>query len=103
MLAATTAELDGRATRLAESLGPRARACETTAYAGGGTAPLATVASRGVAVRDDRGADALAARLRNGQPRVVARIEDGDVVIDLRTISPARDHELQDALARALA
>ena len=33
-------------------------------------------------------ADAIAAALRRGDPPVVARIEDGRVVLDLRTVAP---------------
>ena len=43
-------------------------------------------------------ADRLLAALRAGEPAVVGRIEDGRVVLDLRTVEPASD----DALAAAV-
>ena len=80
------------------------RDIETEAYAGGGSAPLATIPSYGVAVRSDAGSpNALAARLRRSPPHVIGRVEGDDVVVDLRTVPPARDAELVDAIVRAIA
>ncbi|MEO8437866.1 MAG: L-seryl-tRNA(Sec) selenium transferase, partial [Chloroflexota bacterium] len=45
----------------------------------------------------------LAARLRAGDPAVVARVETGAVLLDLRTIEPSDDAVLAGALVRALA
>ena len=39
--------------------------------------------------------DAFARALRMGRPGVFARVQDGGVVLDLRTIDPQRDAELQ--------
>ena len=44
-----------------------------------------------------------AARLRAGDPPVVARAERGRVVLDLRTVPPEQDGLVADALAAALA
>ena len=49
-----------------------------------------------------RGADALARRLRTGDPAVVGRIQDGALLLDLRTIDSAEDVALGRALAHAL-
>jgi len=43
----------------------------------------------------------LERKLRAGEPPVVARIEDGRLVLDLRTVFPAEDCELINALERA--
>jgi L-seryl-tRNA(Ser) seleniumtransferase len=102
MLAATPDELAARAAHLARGLGDAVRTCETWAYAGGGAAPLSKLRSWGLAVRCERGASELAARLRAARPRTVARIEQGEVVLDLRTIPPQRDGELRSALVEAL-
>jgi L-seryl-tRNA(Ser) seleniumtransferase len=48
-------------------------------------------------------ADRLLASLRAGEPAVVGRIEDGRVVLDLRTVEPTADDELAAAVTRALA
>ena len=48
------------------------------------------------------GADALAARLRQGDPAVVARIQDDRVVLDPRTVLPAEERALVRAVKEAL-
>jgi L-seryl-tRNA(Ser) seleniumtransferase len=46
------------------------------------------------------GADELLSRLRGNDPPVVARIEEGRVLLDLRTVFPAEDEEIVAALQR---
>jgi len=46
------------------------------------------------------GLHSLAVRLRGGTPPIVARIEDGRLLLDLRSIAPPEDAEIIDALAR---
>jgi len=100
-IAAPVANLRERATRLAGRLGGAARVIETEATIGGGALPGQTLPS--VALRLVGGpATRLAAALRDGEPCVVARIEGGAVVVDLRTVDPAADDHLVGALARAL-
>jgi len=43
-------------------------------------------------------ADELAARLRSHQPPIVARVEQGRVLLDLRTVFPEQDATVADAL-----
>ena len=64
---------------------------ESGALFGGGTSPEKTFPS--VA------AEELAARLRHGDPPVVARIDEGRVLLDLRSIAPAEDEIVAGALA----
>jgi L-seryl-tRNA(Ser) seleniumtransferase len=103
MLAATPADLERRARALAAGLGPSVRACETVAYAGGGAAPLARLPSWGVAIGSPHDAGATAKRLREARPRTIARIDGGDVVLDLRAVPAASDGDLRAALVAALA
>jgi L-seryl-tRNA(Ser) seleniumtransferase len=49
------------------------------------------------------GAAAVLARLRAGDPPVVARAERGRVVLDLRTVPPEQDGLVAEALTAALA
>lgn len=74
----------------------------TRATVGGGSLPGETLPSAALRVAGVRAAQ-LAARLRAGDPCVVARIEDGAVILDLRSVPPERDEELVGALALALA
>ncbi len=89
MLAQTPAELQARAERLLALLPPSLDAAveASTAYAGGGALPGEAVESRVVTLAAADGADTLAARLRAGDPPVVARVAHGRVVLDLLTVS----------------
>ncbi len=68
---------------------------------GGGTAPSATLATALLAVTHQSvNADSLAARLRAVEPPIVARIEEGRVLLDLRTVFPEQDAAIAQALTR---
>ena len=73
-----------------------AKVVDTEAVAGGGSLPGFGIPSCGVAIEAKR-PDELAGRLRAA--RIVARVEDGQVVCDLRTVDPADDARLVDALS----
>ncbi len=67
---------------------------------GGGAAPSAVLPTRLIAVTHARlNADELSARLRGSDPPVVARVEEGRVLLDLRTVSPEQDANLASGLA----
>ncbi|MGE5204555.1 MAG: L-seryl-tRNA(Sec) selenium transferase, partial [Chlamydiota bacterium] len=66
---------------------------------GGGAAPAATLPSRLLAVTcEDLSADELATRLRAGDPPIVARVEEGRVLLDLRAVFPEQDELVVRAL-----
>jgi len=71
-----------RAERLCRRLGGELTA--TTAKVGGGALPLLELDSFACALE---GGDELAARLREGDPPVVARVQEGRVLLDCRTLS----------------
>jgi L-seryl-tRNA(Ser) seleniumtransferase len=67
---------------------------------GGGAAPSAVLPTSLIALtHSNRSADELNDRLRNNTPPVIARVEDGRVLIDLRTVFPEQDATLGTALA----
>jgi L-seryl-tRNA(Ser) seleniumtransferase len=105
-LAATEAELLGRARSWAEALvaaGCDVEVLRADAPAGGGAAPGSRLAGAVVAVRHaDLSAEALAARLRSGEPPVVARIGGGRLLLDPRAVAPDEEPALLDALRRAV-
>ena len=91
-----------RSTRVARSSVPRAGAgaqpVEGTSEVGGGSFPGATLRTWLVRLAPTGlSADELAARLRDADPPVIARIEAGHVVLDPRTILPGEE----DAVVRA--
>jgi L-seryl-tRNA(Ser) seleniumtransferase len=67
---------------------------ECASVTGGGAAPGVEIPSAGVAVDGD-----VTAALRAAQPKpVIARVEDNRTVLDLRTVDPADDDLVADAL-----
>jgi L-seryl-tRNA(Ser) seleniumtransferase len=69
---------------------------------GGGAAPSAVLPTRLLAVtREGLSADEISARLRDAAPPVIARVEEGRVLLDLRTVFPEQDENVIAAL-RAL-
>jgi L-seryl-tRNA(Ser) seleniumtransferase len=67
---------------------------------GGGATPEQSLPTWLVVLRGSH-INQLESRLRNGDPPVIARIEDDRLVIDLRTVSPDEQEELAAALSRA--
>jgi len=67
---------------------------------GGGAAPSAVLPTRLIALTHSHlSADELNARLRAHTPPVIARIDEGRVLLDLRTVFPEQDANLTTALA----
>jgi L-seryl-tRNA(Ser) seleniumtransferase len=66
---------------------------------GGGAAPSALLPTRLLAMTcEGMSADELSARLRASDPPVIARVEEGRVLLDLRTVFPEQD----EAVVRAV-
>lgn len=103
LLAVQEATLRSRARRLVRRLGQagvQAGAVTTRAVLGGGTTPDQTLPSWAVSLP---GGDATAAKLRKAIPAVVGRVEEGNVVLDLRAVFPEQDRPLAAAVLAALA
>jgi len=67
---------------------------------GGGAAPSAVLPTRLIALTHDQlSASEISARLRAFTPPIVARVEDGRVLLDLRTVFPEQDDSLAATLA----
>ena len=68
---------------------------------GGGAAPSAVLPTRVLALScEGLSADELAAQLRGSDPPIIARIEEGHVMLDLRTVFPQQDAAVAAALNR---
>ena len=69
---------------------------------GGGAAPSSVLPTRLLAVTcENLSADEFCARLRGGDPPIVARVEEGRVLLDLRTVFPEQDASVTRGLQRA--
>jgi L-seryl-tRNA(Ser) seleniumtransferase len=99
-IAAPVAVLEARARAIAEAV-DGVRVVETEATVGGGSLPGETLPSRAVSLpgRDTT----VIARLRTGPPALVGRIERDEVIVDLRTIDPADDDAVIEAIRAAIA
>lgn len=99
MATAPVASLRQRAEAVAatvRSAGAPAEVVDCTAVAGGGSVPGLGIPSAGVAVPGDR-----RAALRRADPPVVARVDAGRTVCDLRSVDPDLDRALSVALGTA--
>jgi len=67
---------------------------------GGGAAPSSILPTRVLALTcEGLSADELAARLRGSDPPIIARVDEGRVLLDLRTVFTAQDEAIESALA----
>jgi len=72
---------------------------EARSVIGGGSAPGATLPTWVLAISSaDFGADEIARRLRSWETPIIARVEDGQVLLDLRTVGPGQDAVIAEAL-----
>jgi L-seryl-tRNA(Ser) seleniumtransferase len=104
MIATPLEEIAERARSWAGELARRSVASEVVdgeSTVGGGSLPGETLPTRLLALRVPS-PDKLAARLRSGNPPVVARIETERLLLDPRTVLPDQDESLLKALRSAL-
>jgi L-seryl-tRNA(Ser) seleniumtransferase len=99
MLRAPATAIRRRARAVADALGGRVVRVESAP--GGGSLPGHALASWAVAV-DTPKPEALAATLRTERPTIFARVDEGAVVFDLRTVPPSDDERLVRAVRYAL-
>jgi L-seryl-tRNA(Ser) seleniumtransferase len=86
-----TAAVDGLRSR-ATGLGV-GTVVDCASVAGGGTLPGVEIPSAGIALDGD-----VLARLRAATPPIVARVEGGRTILDLRTVDPADDAHITTVL-----
>ncbi len=104
MLATPVQALQRRAERLASELqraGVVAELAAGRSMVGGGSLPEQSLPTWLVSVEVDP-AERLAARLRGGSPPVVARVQEGRLLLDLRTVLPDQDGQLTQQVRLAL-
>ncbi|MBO0910189.1 MAG: L-seryl-tRNA(Sec) selenium transferase [Acidobacteria bacterium] len=112
MIELSNSEIAARAENLTAGLAPQAGggACargnlriELTggvSLVGGGSAPSAVLPTTLIAITSEkRSADELAARLRRASPPVIARMDQGRLLLDLRTVFPSEDALLRKLLS----
>jgi len=104
MMRWSKAEIGGRAESLAKrvrSASMKAELLDGESVIGGGAAPSAVLPTRLIALSHSAlSADEFVAQLRASDPPVVARVEEGRVLLDLRTVFPEQDDMIVEALNR---
>jgi L-seryl-tRNA(Ser) seleniumtransferase len=102
MMRLTPAEIGRRAEVIAAHARPAKLQIEIVdgeSVIGGGAAPSSVLPTRLLAlICDSLSADQLAVRLRASDPPIIARVEDGRVLLDLRTVFPEQDTALSSVL-----
>jgi L-seryl-tRNA(Ser) seleniumtransferase len=92
---------DGMATNVRDAKKLRVEVIDGESVVGGGAAPSSVLPTRLLALSHSAlSADELAARLRLSDPPIVARVEEGRVLLDLRTVFPDEDSQISAALLR---
>jgi L-seryl-tRNA(Ser) seleniumtransferase len=104
MMRLSKEEIGNRAEALRARFAPsqwRVAMVDGESIIGGGAAPSAVLPTRLLALScKDLSAQELAARLRTSDPPVIARVEDGRVLLDLRTVFPEQDCSIAQVVNR---
>jgi L-seryl-tRNA(Ser) seleniumtransferase len=101
MIAMPLSDIETRAAQWAAALGEKSSVIASESMVGGGSLPGATLPTRvlGISVND---LDAVAGRLRAADVPVIARIHEGRLLFDPRTVRPDQDEALLAALHEVL-
>ncbi len=97
MMRISQEELARRAQQMAEEVHKSCESLsveviESRSVLGGGAAPGSTLPTRAVAIKSETmSADQISEQLRRWEMPIIARVEDGRVLLDLRTVEP--EHE----------
>jgi L-seryl-tRNA(Ser) seleniumtransferase len=102
MLAASEPELLTRAQRIRDGVGQGAELIRATGRVGGGALPLVELEGPAVALEGDVDPASIARCLRENDPPVLARIHEGRVLLDPRTLADDEVELVAAAARRAL-
>ena len=109
MAAAPLGDLRRRAEQISGALQSLVNVCDVqiqpaTAYLGGGSMPTQGIDSVALRLNSVKVSETeLARRLRDADPPVIPRVQDGAVWLDLRTVMPQQDQTLAAAISHACA
>jgi L-seryl-tRNA(Ser) seleniumtransferase len=106
MLALTRQDIEARATSLIQTLSEkfsdsllRASVVDGVSAVGGGSGPNTHPPTALIALEHAKlSADEIERRLRAFSPPIIARISDGKVLLDLRTVMPREESEILEAI-----
>jgi L-seryl-tRNA(Ser) seleniumtransferase len=99
MLSLTAEELQQRAQSVIEGLDARFELIPGESTLGGGAGPTSTFPTTLIAItHPDKSAQDIEHQLRTSSPPIIARISEGKVLLDLRTVFPDQIAAIRDAL-----
>jgi len=104
MLTESVEQIELRANGVAEAVRRRGVTVDvvpSVASVGGGAFPTAQIPSFALAIKE--GADFLEQRLRHGDPAVIGRLAERQLLLDLRSVMPREDAVLTTAIVKARA
>ena len=104
MLTESVEQIESRANGVAEAVRRRGVTVDvvpSVASVGGGAFPTAQIPSFALAIKE--GADFLEQRLRHGDPAVIGRLAERQLLLDLRSVMPREDAVLTTAIVKARA
>lgn len=99
MISATDEAIRERATHWQQAAGV-GELKPSRSTVGGGSLPGETLPTTVLAISAQGDADSLAAKLRSANPPVIARIHEGELLLDPRTVLPEEDDQVIAALKR---
>ena len=107
MMRLSKAEIGARAEAMAARITTsklKAEIVDGESLIGGGAAPSSVLPTRLLALScEGLSADELSAHLRASEPPIIARVDEGRVLLDLRTVFPEQDSAVVAALMRIVA
>jgi L-seryl-tRNA(Ser) seleniumtransferase len=106
MMQCSKAEIRERAEKIIAKIDSKmllAELVDGDSLIGGGSAPSAVLPTILIAITAKKmSASELATQLRRADTPIIARVEDGRVLLDLRTVFPGQDEVLPPILARTM-
>ena len=103
MMRISSTEIENRAEQVATKVRSQKLTIEIIdgqSVLGGGAAPSSALPTRLLAITcQGLSANEIATRLRTSDPPIIARVEDGRVLLDLRTVFPEQDAAVSNALS----
>ena len=105
LVATPVAALERRARRWRRAIGQGAKVIDGRSMIGGGSLPEESLPTRLLALPSQAklGVEAMARRLRLGEPPVIGRVEHDQLLLDPRTVDTREDKALAAAVKAALA
>jgi len=99
MISMPVGDIDKRARKWCKAIGKAASVIDGRSMIGGGSIPGGTLSTRLVSIDCGGKTQKLADELRKGNPSIIVRIEENNLILDPRTVLPEEDELLISCLS----